>query len=65
MPKKFNVALPNKEKIFLKSNTHAGNGHSAREILHAQVLLHSNENKPASREITVSLLNSLVFLQLL
>lgn len=40
MPKKkFNVALSSEEEIFLKSITHAGNGYSAREILHAQVLL--------------------------
>ena len=51
MPKKkFNVALSSEEEIFLKSITRAGNGYSAREILHAQVLLHSNDNKPASKK---------------
>lgn len=51
MPKKkFNVVLSSEEEIFLKSITHAGNGYSAREILHAQVLLHSNDNKPASKK---------------
>ena len=51
MPKiKFNVALSSEEEMFLKSITHTGNGYSAREILHAQVLLHSNGNKPASKK---------------
>lgn len=45
MPKKkFNVALSSEEEVFLRSITHTGNGYSAREILHAQVLLHSNKN---------------------
>lgn len=50
MPKKkFKVALSSEDEIFLKSITHSVNGYSAREILHAQVLLHSNDNKPASK----------------
>ena len=51
MPKKkFTVALSSKEEAFLKSITHAGNEHSARTILHAQVLLHSNDNEPALKK---------------
>ena len=51
MPKKkFNVALSSEEEVFLRSITHTGNGYSAREILHAQVLLHSNDNQPSFKK---------------
>ncbi len=51
MPKKkFNVALSSEDEIFLRFITHTGNGYSAREILHTQVLLHSNDNKPAFKK---------------
>lgn len=51
MPKKkFNVALSSEEEVFLRSITHTGNGYSVREILHAQVLLHSNDNKPSFKK---------------
>ena len=51
MPKKkYNVALSSEEENLLNSITHIGNKYSAREILHAQVLLHSNDNKPALKK---------------
>lgn len=51
MPKKkYNVTLSSEEEAFLKSVTHLGNKHSAREILHAQILLHSNDNKPDAKK---------------
>jgi len=47
MPKrKYAVLITPEDESVLKSMTHTGNKYSAREILHAQVLLHSNDNKP-------------------
>lgn len=44
MPKrKYDVILSPAEEHFLKSITRAGKNYTAREILHAQVLLHSND----------------------
>ena len=51
MPKRnFNVILSCEEEAFLHSITHSGNGYSAKSILHAQVLPHSNDNKPAMKK---------------
>lgn len=51
MPKiKYSVALSSEEEKYLQSITHTGNGFSARTILHAQILLHSNDNKPTSKK---------------
>lgn len=51
MPKKkYDVALSPEQEVFLKTIIHTGNKYSAREILHAQVLLHSNDNKPALKK---------------
>ncbi len=51
MPKKkYKVLLTTEDEAVLKSMTHSGNKYSAREILHAQVLLHSNDNKPESKK---------------
>lgn len=51
MPKKnFNVISSCEEEAFLHSITHNGNGYSAKSILHAQVLLHSNNNKPTMKK---------------
>lgn len=47
MPKKkYEVLLTPEDESVLKSMTHSGNKYSAREILHAQVLLHSNDSRP-------------------
>ena len=51
MPKrKYNVNLSPAEESRLKSITHAGKGYSAREIIHAQVLLHSNDGHPEKKK---------------
>ena len=51
MPKKkYNVTLSPAEESFLKSITHKGKNYSAREIIHAQVLLHSNDNRPQDKK---------------
>lgn len=51
MPKKkYNVMLSPAEESFLKSITHKGNKYSAREIIHAYVLLHSNDNRPQDKK---------------
>ena len=51
MPKKkYEVLLTPEDEAALKSITHAGNKYSAREILHAQVLIHSNDSKPESKK---------------
>ncbi len=51
MPKKkYEVLLTPEDESVLKSMTHTGNKYSAREILHAQVLLHSNDNRPESKK---------------
>jgi len=51
MPKKkYEVLLTSENESILKSMTHTGNKYSAREILHAQVLLHSNDNRPESKK---------------
>ena len=51
MPKKkYEVLLSTEDEVVLRSMTHSGNKYSAREILHAQVLLHSNDNKPESKK---------------
>lgn len=51
MPKKkYNVVLSTIEENFLQSITHCGNGYSARAVLHAQILLHSNDSKPALKK---------------
>lgn len=51
MPKKkYEVLLSTEDEAVLRSMTHSGNKYSAREILHAQVLLHSNDNKPESKK---------------
>lgn len=47
--KKYHVFLSPADEAFLKAITRTGK-HSAREILHAQVLLHSNDNKPESKK---------------
>lgn len=47
MPKtKYVISLSADEEQSLNNITHKGNGHTAREILQAQILLHSNSNKP-------------------
>ncbi len=51
MPKKkYEVVLSPAEESFLKSITHIGKGYSAREIIHAQDLLHSNDSKPQDKK---------------
>lgn len=51
MPKKkYHVTLSPTEESFLKSITHKGKGYSAREMIHAQILLHSNDNKPQDKK---------------
>lgn len=51
MPKKrHDVILSPAEVRFLKSITHAGRDYTAREILHAQVLLHSNDADPKTKQ---------------
>ncbi len=51
MPKKkYEVLLTPEDESVLKSITHTGNKYSAREILHAQVLLHSNDNRTESKK---------------
>lgn len=51
MPKKkYEVLLTAEDEAVLKSMTHSGSKNSAREILHAQVLLHSNDSKPESKK---------------
>lgn len=51
MPKKkHTVILSPVEERFLTSITHAGNGFTARELLHAQVLLHSNDAHPETKQ---------------
>ncbi len=51
MPKKkYEVLLTPEDESVLRSMTHTGNKYSAREILHAQVLLHSNDNRPGSKK---------------
>ena len=51
MPKKkYEVLLSTEDEAVLRSMTHSGNKYSSREILHAQVLLHSNDNKPESKK---------------
>ena len=51
MPKKkYEVLLTPKDESVLKSMTHTGNKYSAREILHAQVLLHSNDSRPGEKK---------------
>ncbi len=53
MPKKkYNVTLSPAEESFLKSITHKGKNYSAREIIHAQVLLNSNETSRRTKQIT-------------
>ena len=55
MPKEnFLVALTNEETKILLDITHKGNNHSALEIMHANILLNSNDNslsKKTNREI--------------
>ena len=48
--KKYTVLLSPTQEALLKAMIHTGKDHSAREILHAQVLLHSNDNKPESKK---------------
>lgn len=51
MPKKkYSVILSPTEESFLKSITHTGKGYSARELIHAQVLLHSNDGRPEDKK---------------
>ena len=51
MPKrKYLVTLSPDEETQLRSIVSKGNGYSAKEILHAQVLLHSNDVKPDSKK---------------
>ena len=51
MPKRrHDVILSSAEERFLKSITHAGKDCTAREILHAQVLLHSNDADPKTKQ---------------
>lgn len=51
MPKKkYEVLLTPEDESVLKSMTHTGSNYSAREILHAQVLLHSNDNRPGEKK---------------
>ena len=51
MPKKkHNVMLPPTEEQFLRSITKSGRDYSARELLHAQILLHSNDSKPEEKQ---------------
>lgn len=51
MPKKkYEVLLTPEDESVLKSMTHIGNKYSAREILHAQVLLHSNDSRPGEKK---------------
>lgn len=51
MPKKkYEVLLTPEDESVLKSMTHTGNKYSAREILHAQVLLHSNDSRPGEKK---------------
>lgn len=64
MPKKkYEVLLTPEDESVLKSMTHTGNKYSAREILHAQVLLHSNDSRPGEKRITASWRNGLIFRQ--
>lgn len=44
--KKFDVTLSDSEETFLQQITRSGSACSARVILHAQILLHSNDRKP-------------------
>lgn len=46
--KKYTVLLSPAQEAVLKAIVHTGNN-SARKILHAQVLLHSNDNRPESK----------------
>ncbi len=51
MPKKkHKVLLTPEDKSVLKSIIHAGNKYSAKEILHAQILIYSNNNRPKSKK---------------
>lgn len=51
MPKKkYEVLLTPEDESVLKSMTPTGNKYSAREILHAQVLLHSNDSRPGEKK---------------
>ena len=47
--KKYNVFLSPADEAYLKAITRTGE-HSARKILHAQVLLHSNDSRPESKK---------------
>lgn len=47
MPKtKYVISLSADEEQSLNNITHKGSRHTAWEIMHAQILLHSNSNKP-------------------
>lgn len=48
--RKFNVMLSCEKETFLHSITHNGSGYSAKSILHAQILLHSNNNNPSMKK---------------
>ncbi len=41
---KYVISLSADEEPLLKNITHKGNVHTAPEVLHAQILLHSNSN---------------------
>ncbi len=41
---KYVISLSADEEQLLKNITHKGNVHTAPEVLHAQILLHSNSN---------------------
>lgn len=47
--KKYTVSLSPAQEAVLRAIVHTGNS-SARKILHAQVLLHSNDNKPENKK---------------
>ena len=50
MPRKtYHVCLSPEEEKLLKDITHKGNSHSAKEILHANILLLTNECYPDKR----------------
>ena len=50
MPKeKFSVALTDEETKILYDITHKGNSNSALEIMHANILLSTNENNPTKK----------------
>lgn len=50
MPReKYTVSLSDTEVKMLKEITHKGNQHSARQIMHANILLNTNDNSPSKR----------------